>query len=76
MGKLTANARQHIAPKNFAIPSRAPDSGSYPIHDISHAINALARVHQVGTPAEVKQVTAAVHRKYPSLQNVREKGKL
>lgn len=76
MSKLTTNARAHIAPKNFAIKSEAPGPGSYPIHDISHAINALARVHQFGSPAEIKQVTGAVHAKYPSLQNVREKGKI
>ena len=76
MSKLTAKGRAQIAPKNFAIPSKAPDSGSYPIHNISHALNALARVHQFGSPAEVKQVTQAVHAKYPSIQSVREKGKI
>lgn len=59
---LDAAARKHIAPNNFALPG-----GRYPIHDISHARNALARVSQNGTPDEKRKVRAAVHKKYPSL---------
>jgi hypothetical protein len=59
---LDVHARQQIAPDNFALPGRR-----YPIHDISHARNALARVSQHGTPAEKSKVKAAVHKKYPSL---------
>jgi hypothetical protein len=59
---LDANARKHIAPDNFALPGRR-----YPIHDIEHARNALARVSQNGTPAEKAKVKSAVHKKYPSL---------
>lgn len=61
-GVLDANARKHIAPHNFALPG-----GRYPIHDIAHARNALARVSQNGTPAEKAKVKSAVHKKYPSL---------
>jgi hypothetical protein len=59
---LTAKARAHIAPKNFAMPG-----GRYPINDPAHARNALARVSQNGTPAEKAKVSAAVHRKYPGI---------
>lgn len=59
---LDANARSHIAEHNFALPG-----GRYPIHDIVHARNALARVSQHGTPEEQAKVRAAVHRKYPSI---------
>jgi hypothetical protein len=56
----------------FAIPSEKgkqnqAGKGAYPIPDASHARNALARVAQHGTPAEKKEVRAAVHRKYPSI---------
>jgi hypothetical protein len=34
---------------------------------MSHARNALARVSQHGTPAEKKQVRAAVAKKYPGI---------
>jgi hypothetical protein len=51
-----------IKKSNFALPGRR-----YPIQDISHARNALARVSQHGTPSEKKRVRAAVHKKYPSI---------
>lgn len=57
---LTAKGRNHIAAGNFAIP---PDR--YPIHDLAHARNALAR--SSGKPEESK-VRAAVYRKYPALK--------
>jgi hypothetical protein len=62
--ELTALGRKHIAPGNFVFPKEK----RYPIHDISHARNALARVSQFGTPEEKAKVRAAVYRKYPSLK--------
>src|SRR5271154_6536628 len=50
-GKLDANARKHIANKNFALPDKR-----YPIEDASHARNALARVSQHGSPEEKSKV--------------------
>jgi hypothetical protein len=63
---LTTEGRKHIADTNFALPSER----KYPIHDISHARNALARVAQHGTSEEQSKVQAAVYRKYPSLKPV------
>ena len=37
MAKLTAAARKKIPKSNFAVPSKAPKSGSYPIEDRGHA---------------------------------------
>lgn len=62
MAKLTAKGRQHIVPKNFALPGRR-----YPIEDASHARNALARVSQHGSSAEKATVRARVHAKYPGI---------
>jgi hypothetical protein len=45
-----------------------PGEKRYPISDISHARNALAR--SSGKPEEAK-VRAAVHRRYPSLKHNR-----
>jgi hypothetical protein len=59
--------RKRLASSSFAIPSKAPGSGSYPIPDRSHAANALSRVAQHGSPAEKAQVRAAVRRKYPGM---------
>ena len=63
MAKLTAAARKRLSVDQFALPGRR-----YPINDISHARNALARVAQNGTPDEKAKVRAAVYRKYPSLR--------
>ena len=67
MGTLSTEARKHLSKKSFAIPSKAPGHGSYPIPDKSHARNALARVSQHGTPAEKAKVRAKVHAKYPDM---------
>jgi hypothetical protein len=53
-----------MSSKSFAIPSKR----AYPINDKAHAKAALARVAQHGTPAQKKQVRAAVTKKYPSLK--------
>ena len=63
MAKLSTADRAALPAKDFAGPDR-----SYPINDASHGRNALARVEQHGTPALKKRVTAAVKRKYPSMQ--------
>lgn len=66
MTKLTAAGRKRIKAKNFALPGR------YPIHDLSHARNALARVSQFGTPAEKAIVRRKVYTKYPGLKKRKE----
>lgn len=63
MAKLTTTGRKHIKAENFALPGKR-----YPIHDMAHARNALARVSQYGTPAEKARVRKAVYAKYPSLK--------
>lgn len=63
LGDLTAKGRKRIKESNFALPKRR-----YPIHDIAHARNALARVSQHGSPEEQRRVRRAVERKYPSLK--------
>jgi hypothetical protein len=64
MAKLGSRARRELSRKQFAIPSKAPGSGSYPIPDRSHAANALAR--SSGKPVAA-QVRAKVHKKYPDM---------
>lgn len=65
---LTTEGREHIAEHNFALPGEK----KYPIHDISHARNALAR--SSGKPEEQK-VKSAVYSKYPSLKPEEHVGK-
>lgn len=62
--ELTARGRKHIAPSNFVFPKEK----RYPIHDLAHARNALARVSANGTPEEKAKVRRAVYRKYPGLK--------
>jgi hypothetical protein len=61
--KLTYEKRKHLKKSSFVFPGKK----SYPIEDMSHARNALARVAQHGSPAEMARVRAAVHKKYPSI---------
>ena len=56
--------RKNLKKSSFAL----PEQEKYPIPDLEHARNALARVAQHGTPAEQKKVRAAVEKKYPSLK--------
>jgi hypothetical protein len=67
VAKLTTKARKGLKKSQFAIPAKAPGSGSYPIPDKSHAQNALARVSQFGSGAEKKRVRAKVNAQYPKM---------
>lgn len=59
---LSARGRKQVKEKNFALPGNR-----YPIHDASHAKNALTRVNSHGTPEEKAKVYSAVAKKYPGL---------
>jgi len=71
MAKLTYQARKDLPRSAFVFPD-APRDG-YPIHDIAHARNALARVSAHGTPSEKAKVRAAVYRRYPGLRKTTKK---
>ena len=60
-----ADNRNKLKAESFAM----PDQRKYPIPDIEHARNALARVAQHGTAEEQKKVRTAVEKRYPSLKN-------
>ena len=63
MADLTTKKRKSLKKSQFAVPGER----KYPIHDKSHAQNALSRVSQFGTPAEKAQVRAAVAKKFPGV---------
>ena len=63
MAKLTAKKRNALPAKSFAGPDR-----SYPINDMSHARNALARVSEYGTAELKAHVRAKVHKKFPGIK--------
>ncbi len=60
---LTTKARDALKDSEFAIPEKR----AYPIQDIAHARNALARVDEFGTDDEKSRVHEAVSRRYPGL---------
>jgi len=57
MTKLTTATRKKLPNSKFALPGRR-----YPIEDVAHARNALARVSQDGTPTEKATVRRKVDR--------------
>jgi hypothetical protein len=59
--KLTYGERKHMKSSEFVF----PEEKQYPIEDLAHARNALAR--SSGKPEEGK-VRAAVYRKFPELR--------
>ena len=69
MGRLTSRGRRRIKRSNFALPKER----KYPIQDIAHARNALARVAQYGSKSEQRRVRDVVGRKYPSLRKRRRR---
>lgn len=64
-GKLKAADRKKLPKGSFAVPEKAPGSGSYPIPDESHARDALARASGKDVEGRVR---SAVRRKFPDIQ--------
>lgn len=77
-GRLSYGRRMALPEKSFAVPEekvpkgaeppKGEAEGKYPITDLAHARNALARVSQHGTPAERTMVRKKVYAKYPQLK--------
>lgn len=64
MAKLSYGQKKQLRKTSFALPSKR----KYPIQDIAHGRNALARVSAYGTESEKRQVKRAVYKRYPSLR--------
>lgn len=62
-GGLTSAQRDALPDEAFALPGRR-----YPIHNESHARNALSRVAQHGTPEEKTSVRRAVKARFPHIK--------
>jgi hypothetical protein len=67
MARLTAAQRRHLSPASFAVPGKAPGSGSYPVPDAGHAKAALSMVSRFGTSAEKAMVRKKVQAKFPGM---------
>lgn len=64
-GSSSAGKYKHVAPKDFAGAAGGASKYSFPIHDIAHARNALARAHFAPNPEGLK---AKIYRMYPELK--------
>lgn len=79
-GVMSQERREDLPSKAFAVPASKAEKigvegeikgeakGKYPIPDLKHARNALARVSQHGTPAEREAVRKKVYAKFPELK--------
>lgn len=65
MAVLSSAERKKLPASAFAMPKQR----KYPIHDIAHARNALARVAQNGTEEEQMLVQHKVYTRYPELKS-------
>lgn len=64
-GSSSAGKYKNVSPKSFAGPSGGAAKYTFPINDLAHARNALARAHFAPNPAGVR---AAVYKKFPELK--------
>lgn len=74
-GSSSAGKYKDVAPKDFAGAAGGASKFSFPIPDIAHARNALARAHYAANPEGIR---AKVYRKFPKLKmrhEEREHGK-
>jgi len=54
--------RKALPKSAFAVPSKAPGPGSYPVEDKAHAKNAKSRAAQFASPAVKAKVDAKANR--------------
>lgn len=64
-GSSSVGRYKHVAKKDFAGKAGGASEYSFPIPDLAHARNALARAHFAPNPAGIK---AKVYRMYPELK--------
>lgn len=73
-GSSNAGKYKNVKPKDFAGASGKANKYSFPINDLAHARNALARAHFAPDPEGIKR---KVYAKYPELKKraMKRKGK-
>jgi hypothetical protein len=69
-GSGSAGKYKDVSPKKFAGAAGGASKYSFPIPDLAHARNALARAHFAPDPAALK---ARVYKMYPELKKRHEK---
>lgn len=73
-GSSSAGKYKNVKPKDFAGKSGGASAYSFPIPDLAHARNALARAHFAPNPAGIR---SKVYKMYPQLKKraLKRKGK-
>jgi len=66
MAKLSMAQRRALPKSDFAVPSKAPGPGSYPIPDASHARNAKSRASQFAGSKVKSKVDKKANKKLSS----------
>ena len=69
-GSSNAGKYKSVSPKKFAGKSGGASEYSFPIPDLAHARNALARAHFAPNPAGIR---AKVYKMYPQLKKRAQK---
>jgi len=69
MARLTMAERKKLPASSFAVPSKRPGPGSFPIPDKAHAIAAKSREH-FASPGERKAIDAKANRKLGPAKSV------
>ena len=71
-GSSNSGKYKNVSPKKFAGKAGGASAYSFPIPDLAHARNALARAHFAPNPEAIK---AKVYKMYPELKKRAEKRK-
>lgn len=69
-GSSSAGKYKNVKPKDFAGASGGASKYSFPIPDLAHARNALARAHYAPNPGGIR---AKVYKKFPELKKRKQK---
>lgn len=70
MAMLTASQRNALPDSDFALvttDAQGNKQRDYPIPDVAHAANAMARAKQNASPSDYAKIRAAVCKRYPRL---------
>ena len=72
MAKLTAAQRRRLPKSDYAVPSKAPKSGSYPINDKAHARAALRLIGHASDENQ-RKIRKKIAQRYPSIAQTRSR---
>lgn len=64
MSSITSDERKKLKKEDFALPEKAPKSGSYPVDTKGRGIAALSYSKRYASPEEQKRIRAKVCSKY------------